>query len=231
MLTPLEDRERLVQLAFEGLGATGVFVADQAVLSLYAAGRTSGLVVEYGLDKVDVTAVLDGQQAPIGAARVPVGGRQLTEHVRALAAQRGLALDEAVAEELKRACLGFPAFQAAPVARPGADGGAGAEAEAARTVFALPDGQEIELKPFQEAASGALLEPALLAAYAGPARAAHPLATAPLPDLIASLGLSLQDRESRKVPCRILYERGGDSLLSKMKQKRHHVHWICRMTC
>ena len=46
MLTPLEDRERLVQLAFEGLGATGVFVADQAVLSLYAAGRTSGLVVE-----------------------------------------------------------------------------------------------------------------------------------------------------------------------------------------
>ncbi|RMZ55459.1 hypothetical protein APUTEX25_003583 [Auxenochlorella protothecoides] len=51
VLSSRSDRERLCQLAFEGLGVRGLFVADQGVLSLYAAGKTSGLVVDYGLDK------------------------------------------------------------------------------------------------------------------------------------------------------------------------------------
>lgn len=210
VLTPREDRERLTQLAFEGLGATGIFVVDQAVLSLYAAGKTSGIVVDYGLDKIDVSPVLDGQLAALGATRVPVGGSQLTELVRSIATKQGLSLDGSVAENLKRACLDLTVGQTLPsasarvpspspgtesvaVTQPGQDGSAAVSASS----FILPDGQQIELEPFRTAATRALFEPALLTAYSIDPCAAI-LGTS-LPELAASLGLSLPDKELRKV--------------------------------
>lgn len=46
------DRERLVQLLFEQFNVAGVYVADAAVLSLYAVGKLSGLAVDVGAGKV-----------------------------------------------------------------------------------------------------------------------------------------------------------------------------------
>lgn len=46
------DRERLTQLFFEQCNVSALFLCDQAVLSLYALGKTSGTVVDLGHGKV-----------------------------------------------------------------------------------------------------------------------------------------------------------------------------------
>ena len=45
------EREKLTQLMFEEFNVAGLFLADQAVLSLYAIGKLSGLVVDMGHGK------------------------------------------------------------------------------------------------------------------------------------------------------------------------------------
>ena len=49
--TPQDDREQLAQLAFEVFNVSGLFFADQALLSLYAVGKSTGLVVDFGHTK------------------------------------------------------------------------------------------------------------------------------------------------------------------------------------
>jgi actin-related protein 2 len=47
-MNPLANRERMCQVMFEKYGFDGVYVAIQAVLSLYAQGLASGVVVDSG---------------------------------------------------------------------------------------------------------------------------------------------------------------------------------------
>lgn len=44
-MNPLENRQRMVQIMFESLNVPFTYVAIQAVLALYAAGRTTGIVL------------------------------------------------------------------------------------------------------------------------------------------------------------------------------------------
>ena len=47
-LNPKANREQLAEYMFETFKVPGFYVASQAVLSLFASGRTRGLVVESG---------------------------------------------------------------------------------------------------------------------------------------------------------------------------------------
>ena len=51
-LTSRVERECLTQLAFEMFNVPGYFSVDQAVASLHAVGKSSGLVVDVGHDKI-----------------------------------------------------------------------------------------------------------------------------------------------------------------------------------
>lgn len=46
-----DDREQLAQLAFEVFNVSGLFFADQALLSLFAVGKSTGLVIDFGHTK------------------------------------------------------------------------------------------------------------------------------------------------------------------------------------
>lgn len=48
-------KERLVQLMFETFNVSGFYAMDQAVLSLYAAGRISGCTVDIGHGKIGIS--------------------------------------------------------------------------------------------------------------------------------------------------------------------------------
>ena len=55
-----ETREKLVQLAFEKYNVPGVFLANTAVLSAFAAGRYTAVVVEFGAGATCAVPVVDG---------------------------------------------------------------------------------------------------------------------------------------------------------------------------
>lgn len=80
-LTPHADRELLAQLCFEQFGVQGMFVSSQAVAALYAVGRTSGIVVDYGFEKTGGCA---------GGVMVPAGSVDMASTHSAWAEDRGV---------------------------------------------------------------------------------------------------------------------------------------------
>ena len=49
--TPKVDRETATQLMFETFNVAGLFIADEPVLSLYAHGKLTGCVIDFGHGK------------------------------------------------------------------------------------------------------------------------------------------------------------------------------------
>jgi actin-related protein 7 len=91
-------REQLVQLMFETFNVSSYFATDAAVASLYSIGKTSGIVVDVGYDKVDVSPVLEGVVHASSAVRIPgFGGHAMTEMVKE---RYGLGYDQAEEKKL-----------------------------------------------------------------------------------------------------------------------------------
>merc|ERR1712167_313413 len=63
-MNPKANREKMTQLMFETFQVTGMYVAIQAVLSLYANGRTTGCVVDSGDGVTHTVPVYEGFSIP-----------------------------------------------------------------------------------------------------------------------------------------------------------------------
>lgn len=79
LLTPKAVREQLVQVMFEKFNVSGFYATEQAVLSLYAAGRISGCTVDIGHGKIDIAPVIEGAVHHIASRRFEIGGADLTK--------------------------------------------------------------------------------------------------------------------------------------------------------
>ncbi|CAH1239901.1 ACTB [Branchiostoma lanceolatum] len=86
---PLADRERMAELLFEALDVPGLYLASQAVLALFASGRTTGVVVDSGAGLTHVVPVYEGVPLTHAVQRIPVAGQDITEHLGRLLAQAG----------------------------------------------------------------------------------------------------------------------------------------------
>ncbi|ELR14501.1 actin subfamily protein [Acanthamoeba castellanii str. Neff] len=78
-LAPKIHRERCCQLAFEEFGVAGYYVGTSAVLSLYAAGRTTGIVVDCGHHSTTLAPIYEGYAFPHAIKKLPYGGIDTTK--------------------------------------------------------------------------------------------------------------------------------------------------------
>jgi actin-related protein len=78
-MNPKANREKMLELGFERLGAPAMQLQIQAVLSLYSGGRTDGLVLDSGDGVTHAVPVFDGHTVPTAIRRLDLGGRDLTE--------------------------------------------------------------------------------------------------------------------------------------------------------
>ena len=83
-MNPKANREKLVMIMFETFNAAAVYVASQEVLSLYATGRTSGMVVDSGGGVTHPVPIYEGHFLPYAVSHLDIAGRDLTDYLMKL---------------------------------------------------------------------------------------------------------------------------------------------------
>jgi actin beta/gamma 1 len=91
-LNPKANRERMTQIMFETFNVPAMYVNIQAVLSLYAAGRSSGCAVDSGDSVSHVVPVSNGYGVPHAIMRLHLAGHDLTDYLMKILTERGYSL-------------------------------------------------------------------------------------------------------------------------------------------
>jgi actin-related protein len=88
-MNPKANRERMITIMFESFNVPNAYVQIQAVLSLYAAGRTTGLVVDSGDGVSHTVPVFEGFSIPHAITKMEIAGRVLTNWCQKLLLNHG----------------------------------------------------------------------------------------------------------------------------------------------
>jgi len=83
-LNPKNNRERAAELFFETFNVPALYLSLQAVLSLYASGRTTGAILDSGDGVTHSVPVYEGFAIPSAIQRIDVAGRDVTEYLKLL---------------------------------------------------------------------------------------------------------------------------------------------------
>ena len=88
-LSTKEQREKMGQIMFETFNVPSFYITNQATLGLYASGRVSGTVLQSGYGVTYAVPIYEGYTIPRGIQRLDIGGRDLTDYMMKLLAQKG----------------------------------------------------------------------------------------------------------------------------------------------
>ncbi|EAT43990.1 AAEL004646-PA [Aedes aegypti] len=151
-LNPKAYREKMTQIMFESFNCPAVYMANQAVLSLYAAGRTSGIVLDCGHDVTHIVPVYRGHALSNAIKRLVFAGRSLTDYLADLLEEKGTPSLELETVRGIKEKLGYVAFEFDK------------EMSTATTekYFQLPNGKSITVGQERFRCAEALFQPALL---------------------------------------------------------------------
>jgi len=159
---PKANREKMTQIMFETFNVPKLYISIQAVLSLYASGRTTGLVVDSGDGVTHTVPIYEGYALPHAVQRLDIAGRDLTQWMMKLLTERGefrpvttaeQEITRDIKEKLSYVALNFNEEKAA------ADAG---ELPDLEKTYQLPDGNVITIGSERFRCPEALFDPSMI---------------------------------------------------------------------
>ncbi|XP_069118632.1 actin-related protein 2 [Argopecten irradians] len=158
-MNPTKNRERMIEYMFEKYEFAGVYIAIQAVLTLYAQGLLTGVVVDSGDGVTHICPVYEGFALPHLTKRLDIAGRDITKYLIKLLLLRGYAFNhtadfETVRMLKEKLCyVGYDIEQEQKLAL---------ETTVLVETYTLPDGRVIKVGGERFEAPEALFQPHLI---------------------------------------------------------------------
>lgn len=158
-MNPITNREKMIEVMFEKYGFAGTYIAIQAVLTLYAQGLISGVVVDSGDGVTHICPVFEEYALPHLTRRLDIAGRDITMYLIKLLLLRGYAFNhsadfETVRMLKEKLCyIGYNIETEEKLAR---------ETTVLVESYTLPDGRVIKVGGERFSAPEALFQPRLI---------------------------------------------------------------------
>ena len=92
----------MFEIMFNTFNVPALYVSMQAVLSLYASGRTTGLVIDAGDGVIHIVPIYEGFAISHAIKRIDIAGRDITAHLQKLLMSRGFKFISSAEKEIVR---------------------------------------------------------------------------------------------------------------------------------
>ncbi|KAG8010433.1 Beta-centractin [Nibea albiflora] len=154
-LNPSKNREKAAEVFFETFNVPALFISMQAVLSLYATGRTTGVVLDSGDGVTHVVPIYEGFAIPHSIMRVDIAGRDVSRYLRLLLRKEGYNFNTSAEFEVVRTVKERACYLSL---NPQKD----ETLETEKAQYVLPDGSTLNIGPARFRAPELLFRPDLI---------------------------------------------------------------------
>lgn len=158
-LNPRKNREKAAEVFFEAFSVPALFVSMQAVLGLYASGRTTGVVIDSGDGVTHSVPIYEGFAMKHSIMRTDVAGRDVTRYLQLLLRREGHNFKTSAEFEIVRTIKEQACYVAS---NPFKEEQLEMDRTGEQGPYILPDGQQISIGASRFRAPEVLFNPVLI---------------------------------------------------------------------